>query len=374
MPDDRRTRTPGPRERLPYRIGALVDLPPKQEWLDAIQLAFDEAHEHGLVDRAIELVPREAYGQPWSDGLVTEDAFVALCREERVLGVLGPMTTDSSLAVLGQVEALQVPTISMAGTLHFTGGYAFLLSNGGLADEPAIIAGWLAQQGHRRVVLLREVTEIGEEYTRWFRLNARQLGIEIVAESVAAAPLMEPDEVAAALAPLQRAGGDALVYLGLGRLNQVLRPALEQLAWDPPRIMCTAFVRALVSEKDARDIDGWVGVDQYDERNEVFQGVLDRFEARYGYRPAGTRASCGYDMGIVTAIALGRMRLATPTGLRDALETVRRVPACTGAPGTVITFGPRDHRGYRGSDFLILRRSVDGGTRFEGVVPVAPLW
>jgi ABC-type branched-subunit amino acid transport system substrate-binding protein len=374
MPDDRRTRIPGPRERLPYRIGALVDLPPKQEWLDAIQLAFDEAHEHGLVERPVELVVREAYGQPWSDGLVTEDAYVELCREERVLGVLGPMTTDSTLAVLPQVEAQGVPTISMAGTVHFNGAFAFMLSNGGLADEPAIIAGWLAQNGHRRVVLLREITEIGEEYTRWFRLNARQLGIEIVAESVAAAPIMEVDEVVRALAPLQRAGGDALVYLGLGWLNQVLRPALEQLAWDPPRIMCTAFVRALVSEKDALDIDGWVGVDQYDERNEVFQGVLGRFEARFGYRPAGTRASCGYDMGIVTAIALGRMRLATPAGLRDALETVRRVPSCTGAPGTVITFGPSDHRGYRGADFLILRRSSGGTTQFEGTVPVAPLW
>lgn len=374
MADPRRDRVPGPRERLPYRIGALVDLPPKQEWLDAIQLAFDEAHADGVVDRPVELVVREVWAQPWTDGLVMRDAFEAVFAEERVLGFLGPMTTDNALAVLPAAEALGVPTISMAGTLDFRGPWAFLLSNGGLADEPFVIASWLRSQGHRSVVLLRETTEIGEGYTTWFRRAAAQAGLTIVAESVAAAPVMEVDEVVAALEPLQRAGADALVYLGLGRLNQVFRPAFEQLGWDPPRIMCTAFVRALVSEQDALDIDGWVGVDQYDERNEVFAAVLDRFEARFGYRPAGTRASCGYDMGLVTAIALGRMRVATPEGLRDALETVRRVPACTGAPGTVITFGPEDHRGYKGADFLILRRSVGGATVFEGTAPLEARW
>jgi hypothetical protein len=70
------------------------------------------------------------------------------------------------------------------------------------------------------------------------------------------------------------------------------------------------------------------------------------------------------------AIGLGRMKNASPAGLRDALETVRRVPACIGAPGTVITFGPHDHRGLHGPNFLILRRAHDDTASLEGEAPV----
>src|SRR6185437_10708742 len=112
--------------------------------------------------------------------------------------------------------------------------------------------------------------------------------------------------------------------------------------------------------------------DQYDERNQVFAAVLERFEAAYGYRPANSGATTGYDIGHCLAIALGRMRLPTPQSVAEALETIRRLPACTGGPRTTITFGPEDHRGFKGPDFLILRRSEGGATSLVGGAPVEP--
>jgi branched-chain amino acid transport system substrate-binding protein len=47
------------------------------------------------------------------------------------------------------------------------------------------------------------------------------------------------------------------------------------------------------------------------------------------------------------------------------LEQVRMLPATMGAPGTVIGFGPYDHRGYKGSDYLVLRTVHNGR---EGLV------
>ena len=82
--------------------------------------------------------------------------------------------------------------------------------------------------------------------------------------------------------------------------------------------------------------------------------------------------STGYDIGNTFALALGRMRYVTPTALRDAMDTLRRIPSCTGGPGTIITLGPSDHRAYKGADFLLLRRSHDGTTSMEGVAPVVP--
>jgi hypothetical protein len=65
------------------------------------------------------------------------------------------------------------------------------------------------------------------------------------------------------------------------------------------------------------------------------------------------------------------MPIATPDGLRRGLETIRRLPAANGAPGTIVTFGPEDHRGYKGADYLIIRRARGGTTEFVATAPVA---
>ncbi|GAA0616790.1 hypothetical protein GCM10009547_18620 [Sporichthya brevicatena] len=357
----------------PYRLGVIVDLPEHPGLSDAFpdmaQFALDEAHARGIVERPVELVVREVYGQPWTNSHALRRVYRELA-EQDVLGVIGPFTTDNSLSVLDLTEELRLPTISICGTLHWRGPFAFAVANGGLADEPYVMAPWLAQHGHRRVAVLRERTQIGEEYAEHFRRAIAQYGIAVVAEPPVY-PSIHVEELATVLEECRAADPDALVYLGLGGVNQTVRPALEKIGWDPPRIQTTAYVSAGYSEERARRIEGWVGVDQYSEDNTVYAAVLDRFEARYGYRPANSGGTCGYDIGHCFAVGLGRMRTASPWGLRDGLETIRRLPACTGGPGTSITFGPEDHRGLKGPDFLILRRSVDGRSVLEGTAPVS---
>jgi len=359
----------------PFSIGVLVDLPDYPGLSDAfpemVSFAFEEATARGVLERDVEVVVRSVRAQPWTDAAPIVDAFEELVTRDRVLGVIGPFTSDNCLAILPDIERTGVPTGTICGSQHFVGDAAFNLSNGGMGDEPPVIAAWLAGEGHRRIALLRETTQIGEEYHRYFRPACQAAGIETVIE-VPVYTVESHDALVRSLAACREAKPDALVYLGLGGLNQVFRPALEEIGWDPPRIQTTAFVSAAYNEDRARRLEGWVGVDQYDERNEVFARVLDRFEAGHGHRPAHSAGSTGYDLGHAFAVALGRMRIATPSGLRDALETVRRLPACTGGPGTVITFGPQDHRGFKGADFLVLRRAVDGTTEFVGTAPVLP--
>ena len=45
--------------------------------------------------------------------------------------------------------------------------------------------------------------------------------------------------------------------------------------------------------------------------------------------------------------------------LREGLEQVRMLPAANGGKGTVISFGPNDHRGYK-SDYIVVRQVRDG--------------
>ena len=360
----------------PYRIGVLIDFPNRSGYTDmfpeTIGLAFEEAREAGLLERPIELVVREVVAQPFTDGFPVIDAYRELVEQAKVLAVCGPMSTDNALAVLPEVERSGVPTISICGSQDFVGRAAFNLSNGGMGDEPEIVGAWLRGQGHRRVAVLRDSpSKIGEEYLRYFRRAAGAAGIEILLER-GVSQLADRGQLIEAFRALKRVEPDALVYWGIGgTLSLLFRDALEAVDWNPPRIMSTAFVGASCSEERALAFDGWRGLDQWDERNPFFQRMWESFRKRRSREPIVTSVgTIGYDIARALAIGISRMPIATPEGLRQGLETVRRMPAATGAEGTVISFGLEDHRGFKGADYLLVRRSEGGRSVFESTAPL----
>ena len=358
----------------PYRIGMLGDVPGRcnESFELGLTLAFEESVEKGIGDRPIELVKREYAAQPWRACYPNVDAYVDLVENEKVLGVAGPMTTDNSLSVLGQLDRYEVPMISICGSQRFGGDFAFNTPNGGMADEPATIAAWLVGEGHRRVALIREApSQIGEEYAHHLRYESAEHGFEIIAEQ-GISPIAGDDKIAAALERLRAIDPDCLVYFGLGALSGQLSASLARMGWAPPRIMGTAFVGAAFSERRMGMYEGWRGLDQFHEENPTFQHLMSLCEEKSGKpRPfPDSVLTCGYDIGRCFALAIARMRIGTGPALRDALETITRLPAATGAPGTVVSFSPFNHRGFQGADYLIVREVKDGRNRLVGAAPV----
>ncbi len=351
--------------KAPYRIGVMVDLPGFPGLTDmfplAVKFALQEAHETGLIDRPAEVIENEHTGQPWGDGHVSRNAYLEMVDKYQVLAIAGPMTTDNALAVLDLVEERRVPAITICGTQEYVGRYAFNLSNGNLADEPAYMAAWLKSRGHRRVAVLRDYpSRIGLEYHRFFEYACQQFDLDIIAVGNVF-PNAPEDELTEIMGRLKATDAQALVYLGFGGITPFLNKGLRNNDWDPDRIMCTAFVQATYNEPFARNIEGWHGVDQYDERNTRFRDMLARCEQATGQVLVPNSAtSSGYDIGKCIAIALSRMEVATPEAVAAALESIRMLPAMTGGPGTYITFGPHDHRGFKGLDYLNVRVSKDG--------------
>ena len=101
-------------------------------------------------------------------------------------------------------------------------------------------------------------------------------GIRIVAEE--SIPQTAQD-ISGAVRKLHEAKAEALVHCGFGFGIVFVNPALEELGWDPPRYLGTAFQNAWINPIMWNAILGWTGIDQYDEGNPVGQEFLDRFEA-----------------------------------------------------------------------------------------------
>jgi len=344
-------------------LGACLDGP--DGGYDRIhRLAFDQAVESGLLDRPYEFVLHAENGLPHGSAKNATDGFKYLV-DEGCIGVAGAYSSDNAITVAPLANELKVPLISWAGTERLQGEYCFRLGNGDCGGDAALVVSWLVKHGHRRVAVLSEISPNGEEYFRYFRQECRRRGVSIAAVETVS---QSPEHLAENLDQLRQVGPDALVYMGYGMLaaKGLLRAALDQLGWDPPRIMGTAFMFYLMGF----DLfEGWVGIDQLDPSNPLVQHFYDAYVARYGGEPPmwpNAIPVLAYDTARVLVEGLFRAPILSGPGLKAGLETIRFLPSATGGAHTHIACAPYEHGMFRG-DWLLYGRVTNGTLEFEGL-------
>ena len=138
----------------PIKLGYLFDfvLPdgfPKEMRADLTQsfeLVFEEGLAQGIIDRPIEIVFREVEGLPKGSVKAVIDAYGELV-DEGCLAVFGPAITDNCVPTKEAIEKrFQVPAISVTGTDDWLGEWTFSLSMGSMTDEPVFWAHLLAKR------------------------------------------------------------------------------------------------------------------------------------------------------------------------------------------------------------------------------------
>jgi len=345
----------------PIKLGYLFDfkLPDgyPQEMRDDLtrpfELVFRDGLEQGVIDRPVELVFREVEGLPKGTIKAVIDAYGELV-DEGCLAVFGPAITDNCVPTREAIEdRFHVPAMSMTGTDDWLGEWTFSLPQGSMTDEPIFWAQLMAKAGHTEVGALIERSLVGESYIRNFRKAASAQGIRIVAEEWIA---QTAQDIGDAVRKLRDAKPDAIVHCGFGFGIVFVNPVLEELDWNPPRYMGTAFQNAWINPIMWRAILGWTGLDQYDEENQVGQRFLDRYEAAYGRRPQYCVPVMNRDFATVLLHAFADAHPLTPRGVKEALERVKMIPAAGGAPGTFLSFGKWTRRGWMGAGYLVARR------------------
>ncbi|MFH1006333.1 MAG: ABC transporter substrate-binding protein [Candidatus Latescibacterota bacterium] len=339
------------------RIGLIIDFPiiekAKRVMYDALNLAFDEALEDGLIDRQIELVVREfggvLRGGGYSEALKAWKEIAA----EGAVGIYGPWCSENALAIRGYIENEgHVPSLAMTGTDGWYGEWCFGINNGSLSEDPRLMTNYLGIQGVKTVAVIYEHSAIGEEFRRFFREACAFDRLEILVEYKIKG---SDTDLLPAAKRLKEADADAVAYLGEGIAACYLNKAFDVLDWNPRRVMTSGFMAAPYIPEGIQSIKGWVGCDQYDEENKVGQDFLDRFQRRYGYRPANLFSLMNYDFGNVITHALANSFPVSPEGFKAGLERVKFLPAANGGARGLISFGPYQRRGWLNPDFIILR-------------------
>lgn len=347
----------------PLKVGLLNDYPTKgvtdNDTLDALRLVMDEAVSSGLVDRPIELVVRNAVGLPNGTYLAVERAFDELVAAG-CLVIYGPWVSDNVVPLRSHVEAVaRVPIVTLSGSEGALGEWCFALNNGSMPEEPVMLAAVMIGDSRSRIAIAYESSLIGKEYLAFAVRAYEAAGLKVVA--TVAIPQVEADKSKAVVA-LRASEPDALVHVGFGHGLWGFTDALLAAGWDPPRYTTTAFEMAHINAEWMRQLSGWIGLDSYDERNAVGQALLDRFEARYGRRPAHSMPGLCHDAATVIVRGLAAARPLTGGGVKTGMEQVKLVPSASGAPGTYLRFGRFIRQGWMGSDYLVARRVLPDGS------------
>ncbi len=360
----------------PARVGVLVDYLDKdgkydENILPTLEMVADDFVSRGVVERPVEFVVRAVQGLPNGSFRAVRDAYLDLV-EEDCLVVFGPQVSENGVALGPFIERAQVPTITLAATEAMLGEYSFALPSGSLDEEPIIMARVVALDGAQSVAFAFEDSHIGHEYLRSARRACEAEGLRITGE--APIPQVEADK-RRTVEELRAGAPDALVHVGFGLGLVGMNTALDAIGWAPPRYTTTAFEFAATSEWWRHELAGWIGLDQWDERNTLAQEFLEQFAARYGRRPEYFFPLVCFDIGRVLMLALSQARPLTGTGVKESLERIKMLPASCGAPGTRIRFGRYIRQGWMGSEFLVARRVLPNGSgivmhgTIEGLVP-----
>ncbi|MFC3173742.1 ABC transporter substrate-binding protein [Novosphingobium bradum] len=363
----------------PVRVGILIDYVAETATPAAlIQSVFAfvarELREQGVLERDVEFVTEAVKGLPEGSFRAVRDAYYRLV-DAGCVAAFGPYISENGAPLREDVENLaEVPILTVAGTETMLGEWVFGLPAGSMEEEPIIMAQVAWYDGCRSAGLVYEDSLIGHEYLRSARAACAALGIRVTGE---VAVMQVEQEKRAAMAQLAEHKPDAILHVGFGLGLLGINKALAELGWMPRRYTTTAFEMASGNAMWRNEIAGWIGLDQYDERNEVARDFFKRYNAATGSTEVYYLPALWYDVGRMLLTAVATARPLTGRGVKEALERIKMMPAATGAPGTRMRFGKFIRHGWVGSEFLVARRVLDDASAIvmhgtiEGLVPPA---
>jgi len=339
-----------------FRIGLLRDVYASDSHDfggNTIDLVIEEAN---LLGAGIELVSRRVERAAGTHHNVEAAcrAWEELVHDEQVIAVIGPSTTPVAIALRDRVDAIGVPGIHWAGTERASSRWQFQYQAGYFPDEGPALAYLMSRQGRRRVACFRSEGDYGEAYLNPFVRAATRAGIEIV--DTAVIPLDRTDldrEVAAARA----SGADAVVAMGLFGLGVVLGRTIKRLDWPVHCYGNFGFALYAGRSADAAEaLHDWVAVDMLDPFNCVAAALFDRYEQRFGIRPATASACLAHDLATLIVEAVRRAPGPTRDGMRQGLEAIEDIASAAGGAGTRMGFGPQDRLALKGPRIFLFSR------------------
>ena len=199
----------------PYKIGGLFSVTGPTSFLGdpekkSLEMAIEEINAQGGIDgHMLEAVIRDTEGIPDKTVLGANE----LISNEKVLAIIGPSLTQTTLSIVPLAEKEKVPLISCAAGIEITEPVKPWVFKTAQSDVLAVstIYEYMKKQNIKKVGILTVENSFGESGKKQLSTQAAKFGIEVVqAESFGG----KDTDMTAQLTKIRSAQPDAIICWG----------------------------------------------------------------------------------------------------------------------------------------------------------------
>ncbi|MDD2389841.1 MAG: ABC transporter substrate-binding protein [Desulfobacterales bacterium] len=355
-----------------YKIGGIFSSTGPASFLGdpekkTMQMVIDTVNERGGVDgHLLEAVIYDSEGDPQK----AVSAINKLIHKDRVIAVIGPSTTPTTLAVASFAERAQIPLISCAAGIKITDPVKPWIFKTAQSDVLAVSAVYrrMRKTGIHDIAILTVSNAYGESGKNQLENQAKAFGIRIVrAESFGA----KDTDMTAQLTKIRTAAPEAIVCWGtnpgpavvaknvrqlnitipLYQSHGVASPKFLELAGDAAEGILLPTGKILVASK----------LPETDAQKPVLKTYIDQYSSRWGQEVSGF-GGYAYDAVNMLIKALEGSN-GDRNKIRAALEGMEKHVGVSG----IFNFSKTDHNGLTPDAFVMVQirnndwRLVDAG-------------
>ena len=346
----------------PIRIGAIFSVTgpasflgePERNTAKMLEEDFNKAG--GLLGRKVEVT---VYDDE-SDATKAVTAVDRLIKRDRVVAVIGPSTSGSTLAIVPKVEEAKLPLISCAAAKKIVEPVKRWVFKTPQSDALAVrkIYQHAKKAGLGKIAVLTASDAFGAAGREELKDVAAQVGMTIVADEVFGP---KDTDMTAQLTRIKGTAAQAIVVWGTNPGPAVIARNRVQLKIGLPLYMSHGVASPkfieLAGPENAEGIllpagrliaEGQVPAGH--PQKAILANYIKEYESRFK-QPTSTFGGYAWDAIMLVAQAAKRAKSAEPAAVRDALEATRGFWGTTGE----YNFSAEDHNGLTEEAFVMVR-------------------
>ncbi len=351
----------------PIKIGAIFSVTGPAAFLgeperNTAKMLEEEINKAGgLLGRKIEVVVYDDESDPTK--AVT--AVDRLIKKDKVVAIIGPSTTGSTLAIASKVEEAKVPLVSCAAAIDIVLPVRKFVFKTPQSDLLAVkhIYRHAKKNGISKVAILTASDAFGSAGRKELKELAGKSEMTIVSDEVFGP---KDTDMNAQLTKIKGTGAQAIICWGTNPGPAVIARNRKQLGITMPLYMShgvasNKFIE-LAGKENAEGIvlpAGRLVVDEQVAANHPQKKLLTSYVKDYETRfkvPVSSFGGYSWDALSLVAQAIRAGKSAESAAIRDSLEKTKGYVGTTGE----FTFTPADHNGLTEEAFVMVKITKGG--------------
>ncbi len=348
----------------PYKIGALFSITGPTSFIgeperNTLVMLIEKINKAGGINgHPLQAIIYDTEG----DETNTLKKATKLIIQDKVLAIIGPSRTGTTLALIPFVERYKVPLISCAAGIKIVEPVRPWVFKTAQSDRLAVkkLYAYCKRHGIKRIAIITVSNGFGQSGREELKHLAPEYGLEIVADEI-----FGPKDVdmSPQLIRIRAKGPDAVICWGTNPGPAIVAKNMRQLGMKQPLFMSHGVASKRFIELAGKASEGVIlpagkilvaqQLPKNDPQRALLLRYLAEYKARYGKEPL-TFGGHAYDALLLLKQALEKAG-ADRNKIRQALEHAHIV----GIHG-IFRISPKDHNGLDPKEAFVLVRIQHG--------------